>query len=150
MNWVITHQQDLSTSELYACLALRTAVFVVEQNCPYQEVDGNDLTGDSYHLMAWENGKLLAYLRILDPALNQGRVIIGRVVTDASARDRKLGHAMMEKALAFIAERFPGLPVKLGAQAHLQGFYGRYGFVAEGEEYLEDGIPHIDMLNTST
>lgn len=149
MNWDIKHQQQLSAAELYAALALRTAVFVVEQNCPYQEVDGSDLIGDTYHLLAWEHGKLLAYLRILDPALNKGRVIIGRVVTDASARDRKLGHAMMEKALAFIAERFPGLPIKLGAQAHLQGFYGRYGFVTEGEEYLEDGIAHIDMLKTT-
>lgn len=146
MNWLIKHQQQLSVAELYAILALRTNVFVVEQNCPYPEVDGQDLVGDTYHLMAWEDGKLLAYLRILDPALNNGRVIIGRVVTDASARNRKLGHGLMETALAYIGKYFPDHPIKLGAQAHLQGFYGRYGFVAEGEEYLEDGIPHIDMV----
>ncbi|WKE65217.1 GNAT family N-acetyltransferase [Gallaecimonas kandeliae] len=146
MNWQLLHHSELDVPQLYALLALRTAVFVVEQHCPYQEVDGEDLVGDSWHLLGWEEGELLAYLRILDPALHGGRVVIGRVVTAAQARDRKLGHTLMTMALPFIHERWPGLPIKLGAQAHLQGFYGRYGFVAEGGEYLEDGIPHIDMV----
>lgn len=146
MNWQLLHHSELTVSSLYAVLALRTAVFVVEQQCPYQEVDGADLQGDTWHLLGWENGQLLAYLRVLDPAVHNGRVVIGRVVSAAEARDRQLGHALMKAALSFIDQRWPGYPVKLGAQAHLQGFYRQHGFHAIGEPYLEDDIPHIDML----
>ena len=148
VTWHCKPHSDLSKHELYAALALRTQVFVVEQNCPYLEVDGRDLEGDTCHLLGWQGNELVAYLRLLDPALNQGDVVIGRVVTAASARGTGLGHGMMEQALLACAQRWPGVPVYLSAQAHLQGYYGRYGFAAVTDEYLEDDIPHIGMRRT--
>ena len=148
VTWHCKPHSDLSKHELYAALALRTQVFVVEQNCPYLEVDGRDLEGDTCHLLGWQGDELVAYLRLLDPALNEGDVVIGRVVTAASARGAGLGHGMMEQALQACAQRWPGVPVYLSAQAHLQGYYGRYGFAAVTDEYLEDDIPHIGMRRT--
>lgn len=124
---------------------MRTEVFVVEQKCPYQEVDGQDLTGDTCHLMAVKDGQLLGYLRLLDPQRHDGDVVIGRVVTAPEGRGKGLGHQLMEHALQTIAQRWPGLPVYLSAQAHLQAYYGRYGFAPVTEVYLEDDIPHIGM-----
>ncbi len=145
VTWHCKHHTELTKTELYAALALRTQVFVVEQNCPYLEVDGRDLEGDTCHLLGWRGEELVAYLRLLDPALNDGEVVIGRVVTAASARGTGLGHGMMEQALLACGLRWPGLPVYMSAQAHLQGYYGRYGFVAATDVYLEDDIPHIGM-----
>jgi ElaA protein len=95
--------------------------------------------------MAWQDDRLQAYLRLLDPESQGGDVVIGRVVTAPTARGRGLGHELMERALEQAEKRWPGVPVYLSAQAHLQGYYGRYGFVTVGEEYLEDDIPHIGM-----
>ncbi|TWI57469.1 ElaA protein [Pseudomonas duriflava] len=145
IRWVAAHHAELSKDTLYAILALRTQVFVVEQACPYQEVDGRDLLGDTCHVMAWEDEALQAYLRLLDPAYHDGEVVIGRVVTAPAARGRGLGHALMEQALQVCAQRWAGLPVYLSAQAHLQEYYGRYGFTPVTAVYLEDDIPHVGM-----
>ncbi|QKE64833.1 GNAT family N-acetyltransferase [Aquipseudomonas campi] len=150
ITWFIRHHADLSIHELYALLALRTQVFVVEQNCPYLDVDGQDLLGATCHLLAWQGDVLVAYLRLLDPAKQGGDVVIGRVAVAPEARGMGLGHALMERALRACAERWPGLPIYLSAQAHLQGYYGRYGFAPVGEVYLEDAIPHIGMRRRST
>lgn len=143
--WTCKHHNELSKDELYAILHLRTEVFVVEQKCPYQEVDGLDLIGDTCHLMVEEGGQLLGYLRLLDPQRHDGDVVIGRVVIAPQGRGLGLGHELMEQALAAIAQRWPGLPIYLSAQAHLQGYYGRYGFAPVTAVYLEDDIPHIGM-----
>lgn len=145
IDWICKHHSDLGKEQLYAILQLRTEVFVVEQKCAYQEVDGQDLAGDTCHLMAWENDTLQAYLRLLDPESQGGDVVIGRVVTAPSARGKGLGHQMMKEALEQTEKNWPGVPVYLSAQAHLQGYYDQYGFVVVGEEYLEDDIPHIGM-----
>ncbi|AYN18302.1 GNAT family N-acetyltransferase [Pseudomonas monteilii] len=145
IDWLCKHHTDLGKDQLYAILQLRTEVFVVEQRCAYQEVDGQDLTGDTLHLMAWQDDKLVAYLRLLDPQSQGGDVVIGRVVTSPSARGLKLGHPLLLKGLEAAEHCWPGVPVYLSAQAHLQGFYARHGFVVVGEEYLEDDIPHIGM-----
>ncbi|MCP8462553.1 GNAT family N-acetyltransferase [Pseudomonas sp. ZM23] len=147
--WTCKHHSELSTEELYAILSLRTEVFVVEQKCPYQEVDGLDLIGDTCHLMVEEGGQLLGYLRLLDPLQHDGEVVIGRVVIAPNGRGQGLGHELMEHALADIARRWPGLPIYLSAQAHLQGYYGRYGFAPVTEVYLEDDIPHIGMRRSA-
>lgn len=149
LTWHSKHHSELDKHELYALLALRTRVFVVEQNCPYQEVDGQDLLGDTCHLLAWCGDELVAYLRLLDPSRHDGEVVIGRVVIASEARGSGLGHELMERALQACAERWPGLPVYLSAQAHLQRYYGRYGFSAVTEEYLEDDIPHIGMRRSA-
>lgn len=149
LDWHCKDHHALSKEELYALLALRTRVFVVEQNCPYQEVDGQDLQGDTCHLMAWNNGELLAYLRLLDPQQNSGEVVIGRVVIAANARGTGLGHQLMERALEACIERWPGQPIYLSAQAHLRNYYSHYGFLPVTEVYLEDNIPHIGMRRVS-
>ncbi|MCB2250431.1 GNAT family N-acetyltransferase [Pseudomonas chlororaphis] len=145
IEWVCKHHTDLGKEQLYAILQLRTEVFVVEQKCAYQEVDGQDLEGDTCHLMAWDDDRLLAYLRLLDPTSQGGDVVIGRVVIAPSARGRGLGHELMEHALQQAQKYWPQTPIYLSAQAHLQGYYGRYGFKVVGEQYLEDDIPHIGM-----
>ena len=145
LDWTCKHHADLTLKELYALLQLRTEVFVVEQKCPYQEVDGLDLVGDTHHLMAWRDGQLLAYLRLLDPVRHEGQVVIGRVVSSSAARGQGLGQQLMERALQAAERLWLDTPVYLSAQAHLQAYYGRYGFVAVTEVYLEDDIPHIGM-----
>ena len=145
INWICKHHSELSAQQLYAILRLRAEVFVVEQQCVYLDVDGQDLQGDTCHLMAWQEEQLVAYLRLLDPVKQDGNVVIGRVVTAPSARGQGIGHKLMVQALDHAGEKWPGRPFYLSAQAHLQGYYGRYGFKPVGEVYLEDGIPHIGM-----
>ncbi|WP_236178873.1 MULTISPECIES: GNAT family N-acetyltransferase [Pseudomonas] len=145
IEWVCKHHSDLGLEQLYAILKLRSEVFVVEQRCAYLDPDGQDLDGDTCHLMGWDGNQLVAYLRLLDPQSQGGDVVIGRVLTAPAARGKGLGHEMMEQALKQAERHWPEVPIYLSAQAHLQGYYGRYGFVAAGEEYLEDDIPHIGM-----
>ncbi|MGE1174527.1 GNAT family N-acetyltransferase [Pseudomonas sp. BW7P1] len=145
IEWVCKHHSDLGLEQLYALLKLRSEVFVVEQRCAYLDPDGQDLDGDTCHLMGWDGDQLVAYLRLLDPQSQGGDVVIGRVLTAPAGRGKGLGHKMMEQALKQAEKRWPEVPIYLSAQAHLQGYYGRYGFVVAGEEYLEDDIPHIGM-----
>jgi ElaA protein len=145
IDWVCKHHSDLGKEQLYAILQLRAEVFVVEQKCIYQDIDGQDLEGETCHLMAWDGDRLVAYLRLLDPELQGGDVVIGRVIIAPQARGTGLGHELMAQALKQTEKRWPDMPVYLSAQAHLQGYYGRYGFEVAGEEYVEDGIPHIGM-----
>lgn len=145
IEWVCKHHSDLGLEQLYAILKLRSEVFVVEQRCAYLDPDGQDLDGDTCHLMGWDGDQLVAYLRLLDPESQGGDVVIGRVLTALAGRGKGLGHEMMEQALKQAEKRWPEVPIYLSAQAHLQGYYGRYGFVVAGEEYLEDDIPHIGM-----
>ena len=148
IEWVCKHHSDLGLEQLYAILKLRSEVFVVEQRCAYLDPDGQDLDGDTCHLMGWDDDQLVAYLRLLDPESQGGDVVIGRVLTAPAGRGKGLGHEMMEQALKQAEKRWPEVPIYLSAQAHLQGYYGRYGFVVAGEEYLEDDIPHIGMRRT--
>ena len=145
IEWICKHHSDLGKEQLYALLKLRSDVFVVEQKCAYPDLDGQDLEGDTHHLMGWEDDQLMAYLRLLDPESQGGDVVIGRVLTAPAGRGKGLGHAMMEQALKQAGKHWPQVPIYLSAQAHLQGYYGKYGFEVAGEEYLEDGIPHIGM-----
>ncbi|GAA3578053.1 GNAT family N-acetyltransferase [Amycolatopsis ultiminotia] len=130
---------ELTAAQLYAILRLRSEVFVVEQDCVYADIDGRDLPADTRHLwLTGEDGELLAYLRVLtDPG---GLRRIGRVVTARAARGRGLAARLMAAALADATGEFV-----LDAQTYAQGLYARFGFVPEGEEFLEDGIPHRTM-----
>lgn len=145
IKWICKHHTDLSKEQLYAILKLRSEVFVVEQQCWYQDVDGLDLSGDTCHLMAWQDDELVGYLRLIDPIQQDGDVTIGRVVTAPSVRSRGMGHQLMTQALEQAEKKWPDQPIYLSAQAHLQGYYSRYGFNPVGEIYLEDEIPHIGM-----
>ena len=130
---------ELDTRTLYALLTLRVDVFVVEQACPYPELDGRDLEAGTRHLWVEEDGAVLAYLRTLREP--DGRVRIGRVATAAPARGRGLAARLMRAALAELG----AAGVDLHAQAHLVGWYAAFGFEPAGAEFLEDGIPHVPM-----
>ena len=147
--WTWKSFPELTLDELYALLALRQEVFVVEQRSIYQDVDGLD--GGSLHLLGHEDAEggpyLAAYLRILPPDLKfPGASSLGRVVTSPKARGRGLGREIVERGLAQLDARYPEAPVRISAQHYLQRFYEDFGFHAEGDVYDEDGIPHIDML----
>lgn len=137
----------LDAKEVYDLLAARSNVFVVEQQCVYGDVDGLDI--DAWHLLAYAtNGgraQLAGYLRVLLPDAQEPDVRIGRVLTTADYRGIKLGNALLQTALAHIARQWPGVPVRLHAQAHLQRFYGAFGFAPVSDVHDEDGIPHVWM-----
>lgn len=138
---------DLSTREMYTIIQAREAVFVVEQKCAYQDVDGLD--PDSWHLSVLKDGELAAYARVVEPGFKYEEPSIGRVLTLAKFRSLKIGYALVAEAIRFTEARYPGAGIRIGAQAHLQKFYGSLGFEPVGEVYDEDGIPHIDMLKPS-
>jgi ElaA protein len=132
---------ELSLHALYAILALRSEVFVVEQDCPYQDHDGKD--AESLHLWyASAQGDLLAYARLLPPGLSYPEAGIGRVVTAPSVRRTGLGKELMRVAIEKTCNHWPGEDIVIMAQCYLLDFYSRLGFVTEREEFLEDGIPH--------
>ncbi|HFU3843078.1 TPA: GNAT family N-acetyltransferase [Streptococcus suis] len=144
MQWEMKAFDQLSLQELYAILTLRVDVFVVEQACPYPEVDGKD--PNCLHLLGTDEGELVAYLRILPAGLSYDEVSIGRVVVKSSHRGKGLGRPMMEQAIDFITTVWEESQIKIGAQAHLEKFYSSLGFEPVSEVYLEDNIPHLDML----
>lgn len=144
MTWYTAHWDDWNKDDLYDCLALRTAVFVIEQNCPYQEVDGKDRS--SWHLWARDEGQVVAYARIVAPGVSYPEVSIGRVVVADSIRGKGLGRKLMVRSLAFIRESLGPQPVRISAQEYLLDFYRTLGFETVGTGYLEDGIPHQQML----
>lgn len=133
----------LTPRALYAMLKLRVDVFVVEQKCPYPEIDGRDF--EAFHLRILDGEELAASLRVLPPEQDGKPVKIGRVVVAPDYRGYKLGRRLMKEAIEFAHTRFPGIAIELGGQSHLQKFYGSFGFVTISDEYLEDGIPHVDM-----
>lgn len=134
---------NLTPRALYAMLKLRVDVFVVEQKCPYPEIDGKDFV--AFHLRILDGEELAASLRVLPPEHDGKPVKIGRVVVAPDYRGYKLGQRLMKEAIEFAQARFPDTAIELGGQSHLQKFYGSFGFEAISDEYLEDGIPHVDM-----
>ncbi len=146
LTWHCATFAELSPAELYALLRLRSEVFVVEQTCVYQDLDGKD--EGSWHLWATREGQAepLAYVRILPPGLGYEQAAIGRVVTSHRARREGLGKQVMKEGTKVAERLFGAVPIKIGAQLYLQRFYEELGFVREGEVYDEDGIPHIHML----
>ncbi len=145
LDWQLKTHDQLSARDVYALLALRSAVFVVEQQCIFQDIDHLDLIDGNWHLLAWQGEQLVGCLRILDPSKHDGDVVIGRVATDASVRDSGIGHQLMTRALEHCAMQWPGCAVYLSAQSHLAAFYAKHGFAVATEPYLEDGIPHVGM-----
>ena len=144
MNWKIKKFNELNAEEIYKILALRNEIFIVEQECPYLDCDGKDF--NSYHLFAKENGEIVAYLRILEKGVSYDEISIGRVSVKQSYRGRGISREMMLKAIDFIENNLFENTIKIQAQAYLLKFYSSLGFKAVSEEYLEDNIPHIDML----
>ncbi|POT59795.1 GNAT family N-acetyltransferase [Citrobacter amalonaticus] len=144
--WQDLHHSELTVPQLYALLKLRCEVFVVEQHCPYQDVDGDDLAGENRHILGWHNDELVAYARILKSADELEPVVIGRVIVSEALRGAKLGQQLMAQTLRSCEQHWPGKALYLGAQAHLQAFYAYFGFVPVTDVYDEDGIAHIGMV----
>jgi ElaA protein len=136
--------ESFTALELYEIIKARESVFVVEQNCPYQETDDLDL--HAWHLSVSVNGELAAYARVVDPGIKNNQPSIGRVMTLKKFRGLGIGRALMEEAIKFTEQKYPGIGIKISAQVYLQKFYESLGFHAFGESYDEDGIFHIDMI----
>ena len=144
MEYKIRTFDELSNRELYSILRLRSEIFVVEQNCVYQDLDNKDL--DGYHLMAIENGELIGYLRILNKGVSYKEASIGRVVVKKEYRRKKLGLEIINKGIDFIINTMKEKEVRISAQVYAKNLYKKAGFVEVSEEYLEDDIPHVEML----
>lgn len=148
LQWRWSRFGELGVDDLYDALALRCRVFVLEQG-PYLDPDGLDR--QAWHLLGRDAaGHLQAYLRVVDPGAKYAEPSIGRVVTAPEVRGSGLGRALTREGLARCAQAWPGRAVRISAQSRLQRFYGEFGFQPVGDEYLEDDIPHIQMLRRAT
>jgi ElaA protein len=144
LKWIYKSFNELSVSELYDILKLRSEIFVVEQNCVYLDADDKDQA--SYHLCGWLDDKLMAYARILPAGVAFREASIGRVSTSPGYRKNGAGRTLMEKAIDITLKQFEDAGIQIGAQVYLHKFYSSLGFQQSGNEYIEDGIPHIHML----
>jgi ElaA protein len=144
MDWICKAFEELKARELYSIMHLRNQVFVVEQNCVYQDADNRDIY--SHHLMCWNDHRLLAYSRILPAGLGFVEHSIGRIVTSPSQRGTGLGKILIQKSIEQTYLLYGKVPIRIGAQLHLKKLYGSFNFEPIGPVYLEDDIEHIEML----
>lgn len=148
LTWQWLPFDALSRDQLYELLRLRSEVFVVEQNCVFQDMDGLD--DQAMHLLGTRvvDGapQLVAYVRCFAKGITFDEASIGRVVTRQSARGGGLGHVLMTEAVRALQQQWGAQPIRIGAQAHLKSFYERHGFADVGKPYMEDGIAHIEMV----
>ena len=148
LQWKTLRFEQLDPHLLYQMLKLRVDVFVVEQNCPYPELDNKDTIEGVRHLLGFVDGELAAVARLLPAGTSYPSVSIGRVLVSEKWREKKLGHDLMAKAVSECETLWPDQDIEIGAQDHLRHFYSKHGFEAYSEVYLEDGIPHVDMRRT--
>lgn len=146
LNIVTKTFNELTTQELYNILQLRSEVFVVEQDCVYQDVDGKDQK--ALHIFGIKNNEIVAYTRAFKPGDYFNEASIGRVVVTKNQRQHKYGYDIMEASIQAIKSKFNTNSIRISAQCYLKKFYNNLGFKEVGEEYLEDGIPHIEMVKT--
>jgi ElaA protein len=143
IQWECKSFDELTNEELYKILQLRMEVFVVEQNCVFQDCDDKDQ--QSFHLSGWQQNKLVAYSRLVPPGLIYEEASIGRVITSPSVRGSNIGRELMKRSIAELYKLFNETPIKIGAQLYLKKFYESFGFVSCSDIYDEDGIDHIKM-----
>ncbi|MCR6721152.1 MAG: GNAT family N-acetyltransferase [Chitinophagaceae bacterium] len=146
IEWRLRKFDELTTRELYVLLQLRSEVFVVEQQCVFQDMDGKDY--DSIHLLGWVGDQLAASTRIVPPGVSYIYPSIGRVVTSPAFRGLGMGRLLMEQSIRETENLFGKQPIRIGAQLYLKEFYQSLGFEQSGEVYLEDGIEHIEMTRS--
>lgn len=146
LRWQAGPFDALGVHALQHIYTARQQVFVIEQECPYLDADGVDER--AWHLAAWHAGHTVpwAYARIVEPGVKYAEPSIGRVLTTAPARGSGLGRELVRRAIALSREVFPGMAIRISAQSRLEAFYASFGFATVGERYLEDGIPHTEML----
>ena len=140
---IIKTFHELDKEELYKFIQLRIEVFVVEQDCPYQDLDNLDMQGR--HIWIEEEEKILSYLRLNPPGTRFDEPSLGRIVTKDTIRSRGLAEIIINKALEIIDKDY-SMPTRISAQSHLEDYYSKFDFVKCSEEYMEDNIPHIEML----
>lgn len=143
--WTLKTFEELSNKELYDILQLRSRVFVVEQECAYQDIDGFDREG-CHHLYLSDGGAIAAYTRLLAPDTTYTQASIGRVVTNPEFRQKGLGKELMKRSIAEVQRLYPEHDIKIGAQCYLNRFYTELGFEVMGDKYMEDGIEHVHMI----
>lgn len=148
LHWLLKRFDELTPYQLYAILQLRNEVFVVEQNCVFQDADDKDQ--NSYHLMGFLDNKLVAYTRLVPAGVSYEQASIGRVVTSPSVRRSGAGKLLMQQSIDSLYSLFGKVPIKIGAQLYLQHFYESFGFERISDIYLEDGIEHIYMLKAAS
>lgn len=146
IQWLLKEFKALTPYQLYAILQLRNEVFVVEQNCVFQDADDKDQ--NSWHLMGFDNNKLIAYTRLVPPGEIYEQPSIGRVVTSPSVRQSGIGKELMKRSVDAVYNLFGQQPLKIGAQLYLKKFYQSLGFEQVSDVYLEDGIEHIYMIRS--
>lgn len=144
--WHVHRFDALSNRQIYEMMKLRVDVFVVEQACIYPEVDEKDILPNTLHLLGYRKDVLVAYARIIAPVDENASVTIGRVVTHSAYRGRGIARELMDRAMKASLSAWPTAAIGLSAQTQVRGFYESLGFNTVSEEYVEDGIPHIDML----
>jgi len=144
IQWRLAAFNELSTAELYEIIKARIEVFVVEQNCVYQDLD--DIDYASYHFTGWSDKSVAAYVRILPPCKKYEEPSIGRVITAKTFRGIGLGKELMQRALEQTRNLWPGYAVRISAQQYLEKFYEELGFKTVSAPYDEDGIPHLEMV----
>jgi len=150
IQWEVKTFSQLTVHQLFGFLRLRVDVFVVEQKCTYPELDDYDRHDETRHLSGREEGgQLIAYARLLPPGLRYSEVNLGRFVVKADSRKQGIGHQLLQIALQEISRCWPQTPTRISAQDYLQAFYEKHGFTRVSDVYLEDGIPHIEMLKES-
>jgi ElaA protein len=148
VDWTWSRFAELGVDNLYDALALRCRVFILEQGA-YQDPDGLDR--QAWHLLGRDpNGVLHAYARVVDPGIKYAEPSIGRVITSPETRGTGLGRALVREGVARCAAFWPGRGIRISAQAHLARFYGEFGFAEVGKPYLEDDIPHVEMVRSAT
>ena len=151
VNWQWSLFDELSLNELYEILKIRQAVFVLEQDCAYQDADNLDQV--AWHLTGWEEGtykkKIIAYLRVVFPGEKYTEPSIGRVLVATESRKKGLGKKLTAEAIARIAIEYPNSAIRISAQQYLEKFYSEFGFRTVSNPYKEDGIPHIEMLRNA-
>ena len=143
-DWRFARFEDLSPREIHDVYRLRAAVFVVEQECAFQDLDGAD--PQSWHLLGYRGDDLVAYSRLVPPGVKYEEPSIGRIITAQSVRRTGLGRTLVRESLARAGELWPGRAIRIGAQQRLERFYEEFGFVTASAPYDEDGIPHVEML----
>jgi ElaA protein len=148
MMWRECAFSELTVHELYKVLRLRTQVFVVEQQCVFQDMDGMDQR--ARHLLGTTGGELVAYARLFGPGECFEQASIGRVVTAQSSRGTGVGRQLMHEAISSVERHWSRVPIRIGAQCYLKRFYESFGFERDGDDYVEDGIPHLHMLRPAS
>lgn len=144
MKWEIKKYTELNVDELYTMLQLRSEVFVVEQDCVYQDIDGKDQI--ALHVLGYYEDELIAYARIFHKGDYFKEASIGRIIVKETYRSKDVGHRLLDYAINFIQFTLNEKNIRISAQKYLISFYQKHGFLVDGEGYLEDGIPHINML----